>query len=86
MIIEDMSRGGLDAVRDRFQQRGRMLPEGVEYISSWIEESGRRCFQLMEADNAAMLDDWIAAWDDIVDFEVIPVMPSAEFWEARGNP
>ena len=57
-----------------------MLPEGVQYRSSWMEASGGRCFQLMEAPNREALNPWIANWDDLVDFEVIPVVPSSEFW------
>ncbi|HEX5259239.1 MAG TPA: DUF3303 family protein [Sphingomicrobium sp.] len=86
MVIEDMSRGGLDAIHDRFERDGRMLPEGVEYLSSWIEEDGRRCFQLMEAEDAASLDEWVARWSDIVGLEIVPVLPSTDFWKRRGNP
>ena len=86
MVIEDLSVGGLEAVHDRFQRQGRMLPEGVEYLSSWIEENGRRCFQLMEAEDRALLDEWVARWSDLVSFEIAPVLPSADFWTRRGNP
>lgn len=86
MVIEDLSVGGLEAVHDRFQRQGRMLPEGVEYLSSWIEENGRRCFQLMEAEDRALLDEWVARWSDLVSFEIVPVLPSADFWKRGGNP
>ena len=86
MVIEDLSVGGLEAVHDRFQRQGRMLPEGVEYLSSWIEENGRRCFQLMEAEDRALLDEWVARWSDLVSFEFVPVLPSADFWKRGGNP
>ena len=86
MVIEDLSVGGLEAIHDRFQRQGRMLPEGVEYLSSWIEENGRRCFQLMEAEDRALLDEWVARWSDLVSFEIVPVLPSADFWTRRGNP
>jgi hypothetical protein len=86
MIIEDLSRGGLGAVHDRFEHQGRMLPDGVKYLSSWIEEDGNRCFQLMEAEDPALLDQWAARWFDIVSFEIVPVVPSADFWKRRGNP
>jgi Protein of unknown function (DUF3303) len=57
-----------------------MLPEGVEYQASWIEPDGTRCFQVMEASRRELVDLWIGRWSDLVDFEVAPVMTSAEFW------
>jgi len=55
-----------------------MAPEGLRYVSSWVTTDGARCFQVMECDERALLDQWMAAWADLVDFEVIPVMSSAE--------
>ena len=57
-----------------------MLPDGVLYVNSWVEPSGIRCFQLMEASDRQALDQWIKNWNDLVDFEVIPVLTSADFW------
>jgi hypothetical protein len=57
-----------------------MLPEGVIYHASWIDSLNFRCFQIMEASDRESLDPWIAAWNDLVDFEVVPVQASAEFW------
>lgn len=53
-----------------------MLPEGLAYIDSWIETSGDRCFQLMETDRAELFEEWISKWDDLVEFEIVPVEPS----------
>ncbi|HSJ94836.1 MAG TPA: DUF3303 family protein, partial [Gaiellaceae bacterium] len=62
----------------RAAERGRMLPPGLVYVDSWIDESLSRCFQLMETDDPALLDAWIARWSDLAEFEVVPVLGSAE--------
>ncbi len=80
MVIEHFKDGDLKAVGDRFKARGRMLPDGVTYHASWMEPSGVRCFQIMEAPTLAALNLWVARWNDLVDFEIIPVVASAEFW------
>jgi hypothetical protein len=61
----------------RFRDRGRLAPEGLRYVASWVTGDMTRCFQVMECDDRALLDAWIAQWRDIVDFEVIPVITSA---------
>jgi Protein of unknown function (DUF3303) len=63
-----------------------MLPDGVGYLSSWVDVAGTSCFQLMEASDASLLDDWIKEWNDLAAFEVIPVVSSADFWSARERP
>ncbi len=78
MVIETFREGARAAVYARLAERGRLLPEGVRYLDSWVEEAGDRCFQLMECDTAAQLDPWIAGWDDLVSFEVVPVISSAQ--------
>ncbi|MCB2231654.1 DUF3303 domain-containing protein [bacterium] len=78
MIIEHYKNGDPGPVYRRFAERGRMAPEGLRYLDSWIDQDLSRCFQLMETDNRALIDQWIAHWSDLVDFEVIPVMTSAE--------
>jgi len=80
MVIEDFRRGDPNPVHQRFAERGRMLPDGVTYHASWIDPVRARCYQVMEAENADALAPWIAAWNDIVDFEVVPVLTSAEYW------
>jgi hypothetical protein len=80
MVIEHFKNGDPKPVGDRFQRSGRMLPEGVTYHASWIDAPNSRCFQIMEASDREPLDPWIAAWNDLVDFEVVPVQTSAEFW------
>lgn len=80
MVIERFKQGDPQPVGERFKNRGRMLPEGVTYISSWMESNGARCFQIMEAADQKLLEEWIAHWNDLVDFEVVPVATSADFW------
>lgn len=62
----------------RFSENGRMMPAGLNYVSSWIDTDFRKCFQLMETDDAKLFDEWTANWNDLVDFEIFPVMSSNE--------
>ena len=81
MVIEtfkDIARIGA-----RFRREGRMLPEGVTYHASWIDAAAGKCFQVMEAPDEAALRIWTARWADLVDFEIIPVVPSSEFWPQK---
>lgn len=78
MVVEHYKGGDALPVYRRFRERGRLAPEGLTYVSSWVDESLRHCFQLMETDDRDLLDQWIARWSDIVDFEVFPVMTSQE--------
>ncbi len=80
MIIETFRDGNAAAVGERFAQKGRMLPEGVTYHASWVDRNRMRCFQIMEAPNREAIEAWASRWRDLVDFEVIPVHTSAEFW------
>jgi len=80
MVIEQFNNADPLPVRERFEQRGRMLPDDVAYINSWIDPARGRCFQLMEAPDATALAPWIAAWSDLVEFDVVPVMTSASYW------
>jgi len=64
------------AVYRRLRERGRMLPKGLKYIESWTEGNYSRCFQLMECDDARLFSRWVIQWQDLVDFEIVPVVPS----------
>jgi len=66
------------AVYRRMREKGRMLPEGLRYVESWVQDDHTRCFQLMECDNASLLNEWIARWQDLVDFEIVPVVESKQ--------
>jgi len=80
MVIERFRNGNPRLVGERFKRSGRMLPDGVLYHASWLDSAGTRCFQLMEAPHAQMLDAWMHRWDDLIEFEVIPVLTSSDFW------
>ena len=77
MVVERFTQGARP-VYERAADRGRMLPPGLVYVDSWIDESLGRCFQLMETNDPALLDAWIARWSDLAEFEVVPVIGSAE--------
>ena len=78
VVIEHFK--GRDAVEvyRRFREKGRMMPDGLKYIDSWIEPSYDRCFQLMETDDPTLFGQWIDNWDDLMDFEIVPVATSVE--------
>jgi hypothetical protein len=78
MIVERFRQGDPRPVYDRFRKRGRLAPAGLEYVGSWVTDDLTRCYQVMACDDRALLDEWIAAWDDLVDFEVHPVITSAD--------
>lgn len=82
IVIEHFKDRNGEAVFQRFQDKGRMVPEGLKYIDSWVEPNYDRCFQLMETDDRSLFDDWISNWNDLVDFEIVPVITSKE---AREN-
>ena len=85
MVIEHFQPGRAAEVYRRFRDRGRMAPSDVRYVSSWVDTSLARCFQLMETDDPRLLDEWIARWSDIVAFEVHPVITSAEAAERMAS-
>jgi hypothetical protein len=78
MVIEHFKGRDPAPVYQRFAERGRMMPEGLSYVNSWIEVGMDRCFQVMETDDPALLQEWISKWNDLVDFEVVPVVTSSE--------
>jgi hypothetical protein len=78
MVIETFKRGP-KPVYARAAERGRMLPPGLEYLDSWVDErSLDRCFQLMETEDPRLFDEWIARWSDLVAFEIVPIIGSPE--------
>jgi len=85
MVIETFRDGDPGPVGERFRERGRMLPPGVHAHASWIDPAGVRCYQLMEAETRAALEPWTQRWSDLVDFEIVAVVTSQEYW-AGGSP
>ncbi|MBX3388725.1 MAG: DUF3303 family protein [Phycisphaeraceae bacterium] len=83
MVLELFKSGKADEVGARFKSRGRMMPDGVKYHGSWLEPASGKCFQVMESPSRAQIDEWIGHWSDLVDFEVIPVVTSAEYWKTK---
>jgi len=78
MVVENFRGGDAKPVYRRFRDQGRLAPDGLGYVSSWVDEDFTKCFQIMECEDRALLDEWIANWNDLVDFEVYPIMTSRE--------
>jgi len=81
MVIEHFKNKDPVPVYRRFRDRGRMVPEGLVYLSSWVDQKLEHCYQLMETHDRALLDEWMASWSDLVDFEVHPVVTSKEAFD-----
>ena len=82
MVVERFKNRDAKAVYRRFRDQGRGTPDGLKYVSSWIEANFDRCFQLMECDDARLFQQWVAGWSDLIEFEIVPVVPSAETRQA----
>ena len=78
MVIEQFRDGDPVPVYRRFRDRGRLLPDGVRWVASWVTADLRRCFQVMDCDDPALLGEWTSRWADVADFELIPIMTSAD--------
>ena len=78
LVIERFKHGDAGPVYRRFQAQGRLAPEGLRYVSSWVNHELTTCYQVMETDERALLERWMANWSDLVDFEVVPVITSQE--------
>lgn len=78
LVIEHFHHGDPAPVYHRFRDQGRLAPDGLRYVASWVTTDLARCYQVMECDDRALLDAWIARWADLVTFEVVPVVTSAE--------
>jgi len=82
MVVETFKNHDLKAIYQRLREGGRSMPEGLNFVNSWVDASGGRCFQLMESDNVLLFQQWIAEWHDLVSFDVIPVVQGKETAEA----
>lgn len=81
MVVERFKKGPIEVYR-RAKEQGRLMPEGLEYVSSWVDLNFKTCFQIMKTDDENLLHQWIERWKDLVDFEIVPVQTSAEAMEA----
>ncbi len=90
MVIERYKNHDARSVYLRFKEKGRMMPDGLQYVGSWVEDNFDRCFQLMECEDQTLFLQWISHWEDLVDFEIVHVVSSAEAADAaligRGLP
>ena len=84
VIVEHFRNGDAVPVYRRFRERGRMAPDGLNYVSSWVTPDLTRCYQIMETSDQALLEQWMANWSDLVEFEVHPVITSKEASERIG--
>ena len=82
MVIERFKNRDAVAVYRRYRERGRMMPDGLKYVESWVEPSFDRCFQLMECDDPGLFQQWVVHWQDLVEFEVVLVVSSKEAADA----
>ena len=78
MVVEKFKNGNIRAIHARIREKGRMLPSGLRYVDSWVEANLQRCFQLMECEDPRLFQEWVARWEDLVDFEIIPIVPSKQ--------
>jgi len=85
MVIEHFKQADPKPIGERFRQSGRMMPDGLTYHASWVDVTGACCFQIMEAPHRELLDAWITRWEDLVEYEIVPVLASAEFWEQQAH-
>ena len=82
LIIERFRGGDPVPVYRRFRERGRLAPDGLRYVASWVTADLRQCFQVMECEDPRLLEEWTSRWSDLVEFEILPVVTSAEAADA----
>lgn len=85
MVIERFRNRDAKEIYRRLREKGRMMPNGLRYVDSWIEAGFERCFQLMECDDARLFQEWILEWQDLMEFEIVPVVPSKQTAETTGK-
>ena len=78
MVVEHFKQGKTKEIYRRLQERGRMMPEGLKYLDSWISADFNRCWQLMECDDPRLFQEWVLQWQDLFELEIIPVVSSQE--------
>ncbi len=78
MVIEHFRSQDAKGVYRRFREKGRLMPEGITFVDSWVQADLARCFQLMSCDDITLLQRWVAEWSDLVQFEIVPVVQGKE--------
>ncbi len=78
MVVERFRNQDAKAVYRRFRDQGRMLPEGLAFVGSWVAADLSRCFQIMECEDVTRLQRWVTAWSDLIEFEIVPVVAGSE--------
>ena len=78
MVIERFRNQDAQAVYRRFREKGRQMPDGLAFVGSWVSADVGRCFQLMECDDVTLLQRWVAAWSELIEFEIVPVAPGKD--------
>ena len=78
MVVERFRNQDAKAVYRRFRDKGRMMPDGLAFVGSWVSADVARCFQLMECDDVTVLQRWVAEWSDLIEFEIVPVVAGKE--------
>jgi hypothetical protein len=78
MVVETFRDGDAVPVYRRFRDKGRMAPDGLKYVASWVTEDLRRCFQIMECDDPKLIAEWMTRWEDVTEFDVVPVITSEQ--------
>lgn len=78
MVIERFRPGAAGEIYQRFAEKGRMMPDGLNYVESWIVDDLSMCYQIMETDDYSKFSEWTRNWDDLADFEIVPVLSSPE--------
>ncbi len=82
MVIESFLNQDAKSVYRRFRDKGRLTPDGLTFVGSWVEADLGRCFQLMECDDVRLLQRWVAEWSDLIHFEIVPVVPGKDVADA----
>lgn len=78
MVVERFKVGLAPAIYRRVRDKGRMMPDGLEYVSSWVDLEFETCYQLMRTEDASLFAAWTNAWSDLIEFKIVPVRTSAE--------
>jgi hypothetical protein len=78
MVIEHFDQARVKEIYARFHEKGRMIPDGLTYVDSWISADFARCFQVMQCDDVTMLQEWVLAWGDLARFEIVPLAASKD--------